>query len=172
MHKITQILVSALCGDLLSQFPVHERLQWTVNRKTKRKEDKAYGLLGIFGIFMPLITAREIIRLIGFTRQNISLTSWTSFLRSGLTHLLSGSARVKLPDHNSSFTDLMGSKPHALADREGVRINDLESDGGERKAAKAPRMGDMQICLIHDVLVTQDQLNDARFRPTVVGPHR
>jgi len=30
-------------------------MSWAVRRKTTIKEDKAYCLLGIFGVFMPLI---------------------------------------------------------------------------------------------------------------------
>ena len=30
-------------------------MSWAVKRKTTRKEDEAYSLLGIFGIYMPLI---------------------------------------------------------------------------------------------------------------------
>ena len=30
-------------------------MSWVANRKTTRKEDKAYCLLGVFGVFMPLI---------------------------------------------------------------------------------------------------------------------
>jgi len=34
-------------------------MSWTTNRKTTRKEDRAYCLLGIFGIYMPLIYGEE-----------------------------------------------------------------------------------------------------------------
>ncbi len=30
-------------------------MTWAEGRQTTRKEDKAYSLLGIFGVFMPLI---------------------------------------------------------------------------------------------------------------------
>ena len=55
VHEITGIAVSALQGSPLSQFGVDERLSWAKNRHTTRKEDKAYSLLGIFGVYMPLI---------------------------------------------------------------------------------------------------------------------
>ncbi|KAH8593119.1 vegetative incompatibility protein HET-E-1 [Bisporella sp. PMI_857] len=55
IHKITGIAISALQGAPLSQFEVEERLLWAENRQTTRKEDKAYSLLGIFDIYMPLI---------------------------------------------------------------------------------------------------------------------
>ena len=55
IHEITGIAVLALRGSPLSKFSVEERLSWARYRETTRKEDKAYSLLGIFDIFMPLI---------------------------------------------------------------------------------------------------------------------
>ena len=55
IHEITGISLLALQGVSLSQFSVDERFKWAQNRKTTRKEDWAYSLLGIFGIFMPLL---------------------------------------------------------------------------------------------------------------------
>jgi hypothetical protein len=55
LHEITGIAVLALRGTLLSEFSVDERMSWAENRETKREEDKAYSLLGIFDIYMPLI---------------------------------------------------------------------------------------------------------------------
>ena len=55
IHEITEIPVQVLRGSSLSDFSVKERMTWAEKRKTKRKEDKAYSLLGIFSIYMPLI---------------------------------------------------------------------------------------------------------------------
>ena len=55
LHEITGIAVLALQGTALSAFSVDERMSWAENRETKREEDKAYSLLGIFDIYMPLI---------------------------------------------------------------------------------------------------------------------
>jgi hypothetical protein len=55
IHEITGIAVSAIHGAPLSQFGVEERLLWAASRQTTREEDKAYSLLGIFDIYMPLI---------------------------------------------------------------------------------------------------------------------
>jgi hypothetical protein len=53
--KITAIPVKGLEGSSLSNFSVAERISWAEKRETTRKEDKAYSLLGIFGVHMPLI---------------------------------------------------------------------------------------------------------------------
>ncbi|EXJ62786.1 hypothetical protein A1O7_03225 [Cladophialophora yegresii CBS 114405] len=55
IHEITGIPIGALRGSSLSQFSVEERMRWVAKRNTKKKEDKAYCLLGIFGVSMPLI---------------------------------------------------------------------------------------------------------------------
>jgi tetratricopeptide (TPR) repeat protein len=54
--NITRIPAAALQGDLdLDTFTVDERLSWAENRGTKRSEDAAYSLLGLFGVHIPLI---------------------------------------------------------------------------------------------------------------------
>jgi len=53
--ETTGIPITALSGTSLTQFSVEERLRWAAKRNTKRKEDQAYCLLGIFGVFIPLI---------------------------------------------------------------------------------------------------------------------
>ncbi|KAF2022867.1 HET-domain-containing protein [Setomelanomma holmii] len=54
IHEITGIPRTALQGVPLTQFNDHERFSWIEQRQTKIEEDKAYSLLGIFGIEMPL----------------------------------------------------------------------------------------------------------------------
>ena len=55
LHKITGIPVSALQGSPLSEFRFEQRISWAKMRETKREEDKAYSLLGIVDISMPVI---------------------------------------------------------------------------------------------------------------------
>lgn len=55
IHEITGIPLGALSGDPLSKFSVEERFSWIEQRQTSRREDKAYCLLGIFNVYMPLI---------------------------------------------------------------------------------------------------------------------
>jgi hypothetical protein len=60
---IIQIHITRICGiprralqeAPLSSFSVEERMSWTRGRETKREEDMAYSLLGIFGCHMSLI---------------------------------------------------------------------------------------------------------------------
>lgn len=52
---MTDIPIEALLGSPLSDFGVEARFSWAEKRQTTRKEDRAYSLLGIFGLFMPLM---------------------------------------------------------------------------------------------------------------------
>lgn len=51
----TGITVAALEGKSLSDLDAEERFSWTKHRHTQREEDKAYCLLGIFGISMSIM---------------------------------------------------------------------------------------------------------------------
>jgi hypothetical protein len=55
IHAITRIPIGAIRGYPLSDYSMEDRVAWVKKRRTTVKEDKAYCLLGIFGIFMPLI---------------------------------------------------------------------------------------------------------------------
>lgn len=55
LHEITGISTKALRGCPLFNFSTDERFSWATGRQTKRPEDRAYSLLGIFDVSMPLI---------------------------------------------------------------------------------------------------------------------
>lgn len=55
ISKITGIVPQALQGLPLRHFSIDTRLSWANKRETKREEDKAYSLMGIFEVHMPLI---------------------------------------------------------------------------------------------------------------------
>jgi hypothetical protein len=55
IHEITGIPFLALRGTPLSHFNIEDRLIWAETRQTTREEDRAYSMLGICDIYMPLI---------------------------------------------------------------------------------------------------------------------
>jgi hypothetical protein len=55
IHEITRIPIAALRGQSLMDFSVEDRMSWAAKRTTTFKEDEVYCLLGIFGVFLPLI---------------------------------------------------------------------------------------------------------------------
>jgi tetratricopeptide (TPR) repeat protein len=74
--SITGISATALqerCD--LTTFTVDERLSWAKNRSTKRSEDAAYSLLGLFGIYIPLIYGEGRERAFARLHREIELNS-------------------------------------------------------------------------------------------------
>src|SRR5438045_3588148 len=71
ISETTGIPVKALQGSPLSDFSITERMLWTEKRETARKEDKAYSLLGIFGVHMPLIYGEGRERALNRLREEI-----------------------------------------------------------------------------------------------------
>jgi ankyrin repeat protein len=59
IHEVTRIPISALRGTSLHKFSIEERMSWANHRTTKREEDGAYSLLGIFGVSMAAIYGEE-----------------------------------------------------------------------------------------------------------------
>ncbi|KAI0874447.1 heterokaryon incompatibility protein-domain-containing protein [Hypoxylon argillaceum] len=56
LHNITRVSTRVLeNSDRLRDTPAGTRMSWAADRQTKRLEDIAYCLLGIFDIYMPLI---------------------------------------------------------------------------------------------------------------------
>lgn len=55
IHDITGISRNVLRGQRLDDISVEERMSWAARRTTTKKEDKAYSLLGIFGVYLPPI---------------------------------------------------------------------------------------------------------------------
>lgn len=85
VSKCTGIPINILSGDDdLETASIAQRMSWAANRKTQRLEDRAYSLMGIFGINMPLLYGegeRAFIRLqeeIMKVSDDHSLFAWES----------------------------------------------------------------------------------------------
>lgn len=56
LAKATSIDEDVLCGKMsLSDCPISQRMSWAARRTTSRIEDRAYSLLGIFDVYMPML---------------------------------------------------------------------------------------------------------------------
>jgi hypothetical protein len=55
VSTITGIHVDALKGTSLDNFTIATRMSWASKRSTTRIEDTAYCLLGLFGVYMPML---------------------------------------------------------------------------------------------------------------------
>jgi hypothetical protein len=72
IHEITGIPTEALQDNRLDRFDIDERFTWARNRETKHEEDWAYCLLGIFGVFMPLIYGEGKVHAVRRLRKEIA----------------------------------------------------------------------------------------------------
>jgi hypothetical protein len=95
IHEATGIAISALRAMPLTSFSVEERLSWSTGRKTTRKEDKVYSLLGMFGIYMlPNYGEGEEYAFKRFHReieQSLKDPPWHKDLSTGKTDINTGS---------------------------------------------------------------------------------
>ncbi|EPE06925.1 kinesin light chain 1 [Ophiostoma piceae UAMH 11346] len=55
VHEITEIPITAIKGDKVSDFGVEDRFRWSASRETTEEEDIVYCLLGIFEVSMSII---------------------------------------------------------------------------------------------------------------------
>lgn len=90
INYTTRIPPSALSGQPLDTFSVQDRLSWAKYRHTKREEDGAYSLLGIFGVMMSLIYGEgrdsaygRLLHKVESSGQRRINTKYTAFLPSG-----------------------------------------------------------------------------------------
>ncbi|KAL5321110.1 hypothetical protein ACEPPN_011922 [Leptodophora sp. 'Broadleaf-Isolate-01'] len=75
----TEINVLALRGYPLSNFTVADQMSWAAKRTTTREEDNAYCLLGIFGVYMPLIYGEGRRAFTGSSKRSTSLRKVNEF---------------------------------------------------------------------------------------------
>jgi ankyrin repeat protein len=84
ISEITGIPGNFLLGDDLRHASIAQRMSWASRRETTRTEDLAYCLMGLFGIYMPMLYGegeRAFIRLqeeIMRVTDDHSLFAWTS----------------------------------------------------------------------------------------------
>jgi hypothetical protein len=117
IHKITGIPTQALQGKPLPQFSVDERMSWASSRKTKREEDAAYCLLGIFDIYMPLIYGEG--RQKALSRLLKEIREFSKDTSSALPSTLSTVPYVRNPDFvdRPDILTWISEKSAAPADR-------------------------------------------------------
>ncbi|KAF6827709.1 HET domain-containing protein [Colletotrichum musicola] len=144
IHQRTDIDVSILrersyvtdmgVREHLDDFPIAVRMSWGAGRETTRVEDRAYSLMGVFGINMPLLYGegeRAFVRLqeeIIKESNDMTLFAWTSNIGSiqykGTRGILASS-----PDdferraYSLSFTRRPELNPEFMVTNKGVKIS-------------------------------------------------
>ncbi|KAI1332917.1 vegetative incompatibility protein HET-E-1 [Xylariaceae sp. FL0255] len=110
LSVITRVPARALQGSSLASFDPETRISWSVGRATTREEDLAYSLLGILGVYMPL--------LYGEGQENAF-----SRLRREIHRIQESSIRLleKLPIAQNALFDSQEEDRNALC-HEGTRV--------------------------------------------------
>ncbi|KAL3417967.1 PFS domain-containing protein [Phlyctema vagabunda] len=101
LHEITGIAVPALRGTSLSTFSVEDRMSWAENRQTQREEDRAYSLLGIFDISMPVIYGEGAQKAFERLKEELFKRS-RKHQFDELSHAFDSAKRLKIPRSQSS----------------------------------------------------------------------
>jgi hypothetical protein len=78
LHEVTKIPPRALRNAPLDEFSVDERMSWVEDRETKHGEDKAYSLLGLFGVSMAPIYGEGVDRAFARLQREIQGGRWSS----------------------------------------------------------------------------------------------
>ena len=87
ISAVTGISTAALRGYSLSDFSVKERFRWAASRQTKKPEEKAYSLLGIFDVSMPAIYGEgEAMAKQRLTEQIVRHRRWAIFGQGRSSH--------------------------------------------------------------------------------------
>ncbi|KAK3358751.1 heterokaryon incompatibility protein-domain-containing protein [Lasiosphaeria hispida] len=120
---------------------VAQRMSWASKRETKRKEDMAYSLLGIFGITMPMIYGeggeQAFIRL---QEQIMRTTRDQSILAWGLVPIPSANDLPSKPSQSLGFlaaspSEFAGSGDIVTYDQGSSYLDLLEIHGGDLRAS-------------------------------------
>ncbi|KAK0627924.1 heterokaryon incompatibility protein-domain-containing protein [Immersiella caudata] len=142
IEDITRIPYAFLRGiaDVRSA-SIAQRMSWAAKRETKRKEDTAYCLLGLFGITMPMIYGeggeQAFFRL---QEQIMKTTRDQSILAWGLVPIPSGNDPPPRPSQSLGF---LAANPSEFANSGDIVTNDtsssyldlLEIHGGDLRAS-------------------------------------
>jgi hypothetical protein len=78
LHEVTKIPPRALRNAPLDEFSLEERMSWAGERKTEYGEDKAYSLLGLFGVSMLPNYGEGVDRAFARLQREIQGGKWSS----------------------------------------------------------------------------------------------
>jgi hypothetical protein len=134
VYEITSIPIRALRGCPLSEFSIAERLSWAAKRDTFRPEDKAYSLLGIFDVHMPLLygegRSKAFKRLQEEIGKSVSISSKST--RAGMRLLVASSDPLRMETVPVSDSLQYAILSHTWGDDE-VLFDDMRTATAEQR---------------------------------------
>lgn len=118
------MLRTGVLEDMLAMYPAARKLSWAAGRQTTRIEDRAYSLVGLFGVNMPLLYGeghKEFKRLqeeILDMGTDLSILAWEPTRRVIDCLLFSES-----PEQYAGCSDMKFSNPHGQQPKEGMVVS-------------------------------------------------
>jgi hypothetical protein len=124
----------------LHTFTVEDRLSWSQNRQTKREEDGAYSLLGIFDVSMPLIYGEGEDKAYHRLLYEVENSTQTGRLNQKYSQYLPSSGSRGREKASKKIADPAPETP-AILPLEGTQGHSLGNEPPARPP-KTPRSGD------------------------------
>ncbi|KAF4822483.1 Vegetative incompatibility protein HET-E-1 [Colletotrichum siamense] len=113
LSSITGIYPDVLAGTMvLSQVSVADKMRWASTRQTKRAEDIAYCLLGLFNVNMPLLYGEGSRAFIRLQEEILRETDDQSLF---LWRLNSVQPKTQGPETDNTLHGLLAGSPNAFA---------------------------------------------------------
>lgn len=141
--EITGINPKALLGENLSTFNIAERMSWAASRTTTRLEDKAYSLLGVFQVNMPLLYGEGNRAFLRLQEEILKTTEdYTIFAWPGAVNPV-GAFSARLPKPRELTYSLFASdtSEFRLLEHSSWQYSDLVRIPREELDAAAPKFG-------------------------------
>lgn len=113
LSEITKIPAMALRNSHLSTFSVDERMLWIKHRETKKAEDMAYSLFGVFDVQIPLLYGEGKEKAFGRLRREIDNHDYQSRVVSELPIAYGAAFDSHAEEHNP--TCLKGTRVEILS---------------------------------------------------------
>lgn len=161
ISKITKISVEILCGAATIQSAsIAKRMSWAAGRRTKRIEDRAYSLLGIFDISMPMLYG-EGRRAFQRLQEEIMRTSDDQSIFCWIDHTIGNARHGLLADDPDAFAhafryrryESFGEQPPFETSNRGLRIKlHLTPTEEQMSQAERPKYAAALLCPHPDTL--------------------
>ncbi|KAF5845844.1 hypothetical protein GGP41_009655 [Bipolaris sorokiniana] len=110
LASITQVDPDVLTNAVsLAEVPVAVRISWAARRETKREEDRAYSLLGILGINMPMLYGEG---------ENSFIRLQKEIIRNSPDMSIFGWTRTNTIAQGGQYSGLLASSPADFEDKD------------------------------------------------------
>jgi hypothetical protein len=97
--KVTGVSVGVLNDQrVLQEVTIAERMSWAARRKTTRPEDRAYSLLGIFDVNMPILYGEGLVKAFRRLQEEIMKSSFDQTLFAWRGHYYESGLLAYSPD--------------------------------------------------------------------------